>query len=256
MSEIGRERSVDVRLQGGQVQFDDLVVFSVSVGSQEAFPVLVSGVGDLASSGGSQIILHTVIVGEQGGSGANLCAHVANGGHPGAADAVDAGAEVLDDRTGSSLHRQDASHLQDHVLGAGPAFQRASQLHADDFRTLQFPRYVGHHVNGVGAAHADAEAAQTAAVWRVRIGADHQQAGESVVLEDDLMDDAGAWVPETDAVLGAGRLQEVVHLLVDVFRALQIFLAAHLRLDQVVAVNRGRHGDFWQSCQEKMATLK
>ena len=256
MSEVRRKRPVHVWFQGRQVQFDDLVVFSVSVGCQQAFPVLIRGVGNLASSGGSQIILHAEIVGEYRGGGANFCAHVANGGHSSAADAVDAGAEVLDDRPGSSLHRQDTSDLQDYVLGAGPALQRSSQLHADDFGTFQLPRYVGHHVHGVGATHADAKAAEAAAVGRVRVGTDHQQAWESVVLEDDLMDDAGARVPETDAVLGPGCLQEVVHLLVDVFRALQVLLAAHLRLDQVVAVNRGRHGDFWQSYQGKMATLE
>jgi len=78
--------------------------------------------------------------------------------------------------------------------------------------TLELPRDVGHDVDGVGAADADAEAAEAAAVGRVRVGADHQQAGERVVLQNDLVDDARAGLPEADAVLGAGRRQKVVYL--------------------------------------------
>ena len=51
---------------------------------------------------------------------------------------------------------------------------------------LQLPGDIGHHVDGIGAAHADAQAAQTSSVGRVRVGADHQKAGERVVLQNNL----------------------------------------------------------------------
>ena len=52
--------------------------------------------------------------------------------------------------------------------------------------TLELPGDVGHDVDGVGAADSDAESAESAAVRRVRVGADHQQARERVVLQDYL----------------------------------------------------------------------
>ena len=60
----------------------------------------------------------------------------------------------------------------------------------------------GHHLDRVGAADADGAGAEPAGVGRVRVGADDQPAGERVVLEHDLVDDAGARPPEADAVLG------------------------------------------------------
>ena len=50
----------------------------------------------------------------------------------------------------------------------------------------------------------------------VAVGADHQEAGHGVVLQDDLVNDAAARAPEADRVLGRRRAQEVVHLRVDV----------------------------------------
>lgn len=62
----------------------------------------------------------------------------------------------------------------------------------------------------------NAETAQAASVGRVRVSSDHEQAGEGVVLQDDLMNDAGARLPESNAVFSARRLQELVHLLVEI----------------------------------------
>ena len=53
------------------------------------------------------------------------------------------------------------------------------------------------------------------------------------------MNDSGARFPEADAVLGSGRGQEVVDLLVEVLGPVQILLALNLGLDQVVAVDGG-----------------
>ena len=53
------------------------------------------------------------------------------------------------------------------------------------------------------------------------------------------MDDSGSGFPESDSVLGSGRGQEVVDLLVEVLGPVQILLALNLSLDQVVAVDGG-----------------
>lgn len=53
----------------------------------------------------------------------DLSTHVADGGHTGTGDGVDSRSVVLHDGAGASLHGEDAGYLQDHVLGAGPAFQ-------------------------------------------------------------------------------------------------------------------------------------
>src|SRR6266550_2854218 len=90
-----------------------------------------------------------------------------------------------------------------------------------------------------GAAHADREHPEAAAVGRVGVGADHEPAGEGVVLEDDLVDDPGARLPEADPVFPRGRAEEVVDLLVLADRASQVVRAAALGTDQMVAVERG-----------------
>ena len=68
-------------------------------------------------------------------------------------------------------------------------------------------------------------------------GSGSQLTREGVILEDDLMDDAAAWFPEPDSVLGAGSGQEVVHLAVDVLGTGQVLVALDLGLDQVIAVD-------------------
>ena len=59
-------------------------------------------------------------------------------------------------------------------------------------------------------------------------GSGSQLTREGVILEDDLMDDAAAWFPESDSVLGSSGGQEVVDLDVDV---LQVLVSLDLCLD-------------------------
>ena len=61
------------------------------------------------------------------------------------------------------------------------------------------------------------------------------------------MDDAAARLPESDAVLGRHRAQEIVDLTVRVVRHRQIFVGPYVGLDQVVAVHRRRHRDLGQA---------
>lgn len=81
---------------------------------------------------------------------------------------------------------------------------------------------------------------------------DEKNTREGVVLQDDLMNDTRAGLPESDAVLGASRGQKVVHLFVDVLGSGQVLGAADLRLDQVIAVNGRRHLDAWHARRDEL----
>ena len=153
------------------------------------------------------------------------------------------GTEVLDDRAGAALDREDLGDLQDDVLGGRPAVELAGEVHADELRPADVERIAGHHVDRVGATDADRDHAEPARVGGVAVGADHHPAGERVLLEHDLMDDARTRLPEADAVLGRHGLEEVVDLVVVLECGEQVDLAVLARLDQVVAVHRRRHGD-------------
>ncbi|CAB4608014.1 unannotated protein [freshwater metagenome] len=79
------------------------------------------------------------------------------------------------------------------------------------------------------------------------VGADHHAARERVLLEHDLVDDAGAGLPEADAVLGRNRFEEVVDLGVDVVGDSEVDATFTLGLDEMVAVDCRRHGDLGQA---------
>jgi len=66
------------------------------------------------------------------------------------------------------------------------------------------------------------------------------------------MDNSRAWFPETDTVLGAGRLEEVVDLCVDVLGPGQILFSAELGFDQVVAVNGRGDGHLGQAGRDEL----
>ncbi len=102
---------------------------------------------------------------------------------------------------------------------------------------LELPRDARHDIHCVCAAHTDRAHAEAPAVGRVAVRADHQPARERVVLQDDLVNNAGArlpvgvngaregrvrdmgveqqrwWIathsPETHAELGGGTREEV-----------------------------------------------
>jgi hypothetical protein len=76
----------------------------------------------------------------------------------------------------------------------------------------------------------------------VRIGADHHAAGEGVLLEHHLVDDARAGSPEADAVARRGGAQELVHFAVGLACDPQVVPGPGEGLDQVVAVHGGGHG--------------
>ncbi len=234
-------RAVDERLELVEVDLDELVVERAVVGT-EVFGDLVGGVGDLFAERGLEVLAHVVVVAEERGGGADLGAHVADRALARRRDRVGAGAVVLHDGAGAALDGELTGDLEDDVLRARPVGERAGELHADDLGPLDVPGEAGHHVDGIGATDADGDHAEAAGVGRVAVGADHHAAGERVVLEHDLVDDARAGPPESESVASRDGPQEVVDLLVGVDGDAEVDLGADLGLDEVVAVHGRRHG--------------
>src|SRR6266540_6899373 len=204
--------------------------------------VLVGHLCQLAPPGGREVLRHALVVREDRGRGAELGAHVGDGRLAGRADRAGARTKVLDDGVGAARDGQLAGQLEDHVFGGGPAAHLTRQVHADELRVEHLPGQARHHLDGVSAAHADGARPQASGVRGVRVGADDELAGEGVLLQGDLVDDAGPRSPEADPVLGSGRAEELVDLLVLCQRLAQVGLAGHSGLNQVVTVNAGGHG--------------
>ena len=192
-----------------------------------------------------------VVVAEDRRGGADLGPHVADRGLSGGRHRVGARPEVLDDGTGPALHREDLGDFEDHVLRRRPARQLTGEVHADEFGPTNVPGESGHHVDRIGAADADGDHAEAAGVRCVGVGADHHPTGKGVVFENDLVDDAGPGLPESAAVLGADRFEEVVHLGVAVDGGHQIELAIDPGLDEVITMGGGGNGDLGEArCHE------
>lgn len=150
---------------------------------------------------------------------------------------------VLNNRASTTLDSEDTSELEDDVLGGGPAVKSTCELDTNDLGGLELPGEVGHDIDGIGTTDTNGGHTETGGVGGVGVSADEETTGESVVLEEDLVDDTRAGLPETDVVLGAGGGKEVVDLLVDVDSALEILLTTNLGLNQVVAVDGGGIGN-------------
>jgi hypothetical protein len=137
---------------------------------------------------------------------------------------------------------EEARIENERTFGSGPATQFTGQLNTNNLGGLQLPGKTSHDVNGVGTANTDGGHAESSSVGSVRVGTDEQSTRESVVLKDDLVNDARSGPPETNVVFGARCGQEVVDLLVDVVGASQILCAADLCLDKMVTVDSGWGG--------------
>jgi hypothetical protein len=130
-----------------------------------------------------------------------------------------------------------------HTFGSSPSGQFTSKPDTNDLGRLQLPRKTSHDVDGVSTANTDSSHTETTGIGRVRVGTNEESTGESVVLEDNLVNDTGSGPPEANVVLCAGCGQEVVDLLVDIIGAGEILCAADLGLDKMVAVHRRRRLD-------------
>lgn len=68
VSQVRGEGAIDMRLQLREIDLNHPVVWSTFVRSQQV-GVLVSEVGDVLPASGSQVVVHTLVVGEDGGGG-------------------------------------------------------------------------------------------------------------------------------------------------------------------------------------------
>ena len=250
-------RPHQMRLELVEVDIDDAVevalrlVLDLGIAAQ-VLGVAVGEISDVAAAGRSQVRRRALVVGEQRARCADLRAHVADRRLAGRRDRSRAGTEVLDDRARPTLHGEDAGDLENHVLRRRPSRQRTGQANTDETRYSRVERPPRHHVDGVGTTDTDRDHAEPTRVRRVTVGADHHAARERVLLEHDLVDDPGAGLPEPDAVLRRHGAQELVDLGVGVDGALEIAIRADMRLDQVVAMHGGRHGDARQVGRDEL----
>lgn len=239
---VGSERTVDVGLELRQVDLDQLVVLGTVILVQ-LLGVGLGEVGNVLTLGGGQIVVHAVVVREERGGGTNLSTHVANGTHTSARERVDTRTVVLDDSTSTTLDGQETGDLEDNVLRRGPARHLAGQTDTNDLGGLQLPGQTSHDIDSVSTTDTNGGHGQTTSVGSVRVGTDHQTTGESVVLQDDLVNDTGTGLPETNVVLGGSGGQEVVDFPVNFIGTRQVLVTTNLGLNQVVTVDGGGSGD-------------
>lgn len=135
-SKIGSEGTVDMGLELREVDLDELVVLGTVI-LAELLGVRAGKVTDLGTLGGLEVVVHAVVEGEERGGGTNLSTHVADGTHTSGRQAVDTRAEVLNDGTSATLDGENASNLENDILGRSPARERASQLNTDNLGTMK-----------------------------------------------------------------------------------------------------------------------
>lgn len=129
------------------------------------------------------------------------------------------------------------------TLRSSPPRKLAGKLDTEHLGCLQFPGETSHDIDGISTSNTNGSHTQTTGIGCVRVSTDKQSTGESVVLEDDLVNDTRAGLPETNVVLCARSGQEVIDFPVDVVGASQILRTANLSLDKMVAVHSGRGSD-------------
>ena len=113
-SQVRGEGTVDVGLELGQVDLDQLVVLSTLILAK----VLGVGAGEvtnLLTLGSLQVVVHAVVEGEERGGGTNLSTHVTDGGHTSGREGVDTRTVVLNDGTSTTLDSQETSDLEDDI---------------------------------------------------------------------------------------------------------------------------------------------
>ena len=244
-------RPIDQRLEVRQVDFDDLVVVGSLVGAQFISHCIGSS-GDVLATGGTQILGHVVVVSEHGTCRADFGTHVADRCFAGGRDRVSTRSEVFDDGAGAAFDGEQPCHLQDDIFRARPTGQRSGETNTNDLGPTHIERKARHHVDCIGAADSDCHHAQSAGIGSVAVGADHHAAGEGVVLEDDLVDDAAPGTPESNAVFGAHRTQEVVHLAVGVVGIAQVQLRSDFGENQVITMHGGGDCRGRQTCRHEL----
>jgi hypothetical protein len=150
---------------------------------------------------------------------------------------------VLNNSTSTTLDSEDIGNLQDNILRSSPAVELTSELDTNNIRGLKLPGEVGHDIDSIGTTDTNGGHTETTTVDSVRISTDKKTTREAVVLEENLVNDTRAGLPETDIVLGTGSRKKVVDLLVDVNSAGKILGTTDLGFDQVITVDSGGVGN-------------
>ena len=185
-------RAGDRRLDGGEVELDDLRVRRLLLGVVPE-PVLLAVRLDerdlvLAAPGEPEVAERLVVDGEEPARRAVLGRHVPDRGPVGERQADEAVAEVLDELPDDAGLAQDLGH-REHEVGRGRALgQRAVEPEADDLRHEHRDRLAEHRGLGLDASDAPAEHAEPVHHRRVRVGADDRV---GIRLAVALLDHAG-----------------------------------------------------------------
>ena len=203
-AQVGGVRSVDVRRERVEVNLNHAIVLASLVGDQVG-AVLSRQPGNILPASLAEVLELALREGKNGGCGANLRTHVADGGHTSGGHGVHTLAKVLDDGAGASRDGQNVGNLENDILGRGPISEGTLQVDANHLWRLELPGQAGHDVHRIRAAHSHGAHAQTTRVGGVGVGTDHQAAGEGVVLQHRLMNDTRAGLPVPHAKLVAAR---------------------------------------------------
>jgi hypothetical protein len=129
------------------------------------------------------------------------------------------------------------------TLRSSPAVKLASELDTNDVGGLELPGEISHDIDSIGTTDTNGSHTETTTIDSVRISTDKKTTGEAVVLEENLVNDTRAGLPETDIVLGTGSRKEIVDLLVDVNSAGKILSTTDLGLDQVITMDSSGVGN-------------
>ncbi len=108
-------------------------------------------------------------------------------------------------------------------FGEAQPFNLPVKPHTDQFRMEDFPRQPGHHFSGIRTTDTDRQSTQAAAIRRMRVRPDDQAAGKCIIFQHDLMNDPGSRLPEPNAIFFRGGSEEVIHFLVLIHGAKQVF---------------------------------
>lgn len=113
-SKVRSEGTVDVRLELGQVDFNQLVVLGTLV-LAELLAIAPGEVGNVLTLGSLEVVVHAVVVGEERGGGTNFGTHVTDGTHTSARQIFDTRTMVLNDGTSTTLDGKETSDLEDNI---------------------------------------------------------------------------------------------------------------------------------------------
>ena len=123
---IGGERSVEMRLKGGEVYRDELVEIILGGSVYLVICLQVGSAGErhlcyIVASRLSQIVCRMAVEGEDGTGGTELGTHVADRGTARGGQTADPFSEIFKDGVGAAFDSQLAEDLKDHIFWGCPS---------------------------------------------------------------------------------------------------------------------------------------